>query len=118
MTDPAAIDLEAIKNRPAGISSRNAEDKAALIAAVEALREREAVHENDIDVLARSLATETDRHFKQLDRAEAYQAREAELAGALAFYRADDERTVEAGALESVFDRPATAVLAKQESTP
>ncbi len=40
------------------------------------------------------------------------QAANAELVKALAHYRAGDERLVESGALESVFDRPATAVLA------
>ena len=41
MTDNP-FDLEKIKNRPRGISDRHAEDKAALIAEVKALRERVA----------------------------------------------------------------------------
>ena len=50
---PAEIDLEVIKNRPAGRSDRNAEDKAALIAAVESLRVRVV----DLEGLAETLAS-------------------------------------------------------------
>lgn len=38
-------------------------------------------------------------------------AANVELVKALAWYRIDDERAVEGGVLESVFDRPATAAL-------
>ncbi len=76
MTDPAAIDLEIVKNRPAGISDQNAVDKAALIAEVEALRERvtELLQKNG------ELANWT---VDVIDRAEAAGAHATELAAAL-----------------------------------
>lgn len=46
-----------------------------------------------------------------LRRVEAAETHVAALAEVLAFYKADDERSVKGGCLKSVFDRPATAAL-------
>lgn len=104
-----AIDLRKIKIKyppPMEIPTEVGLD---LIAAVEALQERVAELKkqpdaNDFESLRRN------RNSWQ-DATEVAEASMAELTKALAFYRADDERSVEGGILESVFDRPATAVL-------
>lgn len=139
-TDPSAIDLEAIQARRKPTTEYHGDltyvDVDALIAAVEALRERVAAQENEMDSLLEcwahihvQLEKFTGRKFDETElprtvggvlevfenmevRAKTAEARVVELAGALAFYRADDERAVMGGVLESVCDRPATATLA------
>ena len=83
-----------------------------LIAEVVALRARVAELEPLVkDGVRRSLNCQ-----EWQSRAEAAEAHAAVLAGALTFYQADDERSVEGGILGSVFDRPATAALAKLDA--
>lgn len=74
MTDPAAIDLESCKKFREVLPTERVDD---LIAAVEALREREADWDGDRRALVNRVVTLT-------SRAEYAEAHAAELAGALA----------------------------------
>ena len=84
-TDPAAIDLEAIKSRQNDVSASGfqlRDDKNDLIAAVEALRERE---KQTLTMIADML----DGEMRLSRRAEAAEVRVVELVEALEFFAED-----------------------------
>ncbi len=81
-----------------------------LVAAVEALRER--VAELESALLELNPEENLKAYGDALDRAEAAEARVATLEEALEWYRSADERDVEGGVLESIFECPAAKVLA------